>query len=150
MKGYWNQPDETRTCCARDADGRLWFHTGDIATIDEDGFTTIVQRKKDMIIVDGFNVYPSDVEAVLYMHPGRPAGRRHRRAATRITARSCGHASSSSQGIGRPADELIAHCKTSARSVQGAAAGRAPRDAADERGRQDSVPRAPRRAAVRA
>ena len=55
--------------CARDADGRIWFHTGDIARIDEDGYTSIVQRKKDMIIVDGFNVYPSEVEAVLYTHP---------------------------------------------------------------------------------
>ena len=54
------RPDET---------GRIWFHTGDIARMDEDGFTTIVQRKKDLIIVDGFNVYPSDVEGVLYTHP---------------------------------------------------------------------------------
>ena len=51
------------------ADGRVWFHTGDVARMDEDGYTTIVQRKKDMIIVDGFNVYPSEVEAVLYSHP---------------------------------------------------------------------------------
>ena len=56
-------------CCARDADGRIWFHTGDIARMDEDGYTSIVQRKKDMIIVDGFNVYPSEVESVLYAHP---------------------------------------------------------------------------------
>jgi long-chain acyl-CoA synthetase len=49
--------------------GRVWFHTGDIARIDEDGFTSIVQRKKDLIIVDGFNVYPSEVETVLYAHP---------------------------------------------------------------------------------
>ena len=47
----------------------IWFHTGDIARMDEDGYTSIVQRKKDMIIVDGFNVYPSEVEAVLYTHP---------------------------------------------------------------------------------
>ena len=52
-----------------DADGRIWFHTGDIARMDEDGYTSIVQRKKDMIIVDGYNVYPSDVESVLYAHP---------------------------------------------------------------------------------
>ena len=49
-------------------DGRVWLHTGDIATIDADGYTRIVQRKKDMIIVDGFNVYPSEVEAVLCQH----------------------------------------------------------------------------------
>ena len=69
MKGYWNQPDESQRVLRRDAAGRIWFHTGDIATVDEDGYTSIVQRKKDMIIVDGFNVYPSEVEAVLYTHP---------------------------------------------------------------------------------
>lgn len=69
MKGYWNRPGETAAAIRRHEDGRLWFHTGDVACIDEDGFTTIVQRKKDLIIVDGFNVYPSDVESVLYMHP---------------------------------------------------------------------------------
>ena len=47
----------------------MWLHTGDIARMDADGFTSIVQRKKDMIIVDGFNVYPSDVEGVIYTHP---------------------------------------------------------------------------------
>jgi long-chain acyl-CoA synthetase len=69
MKGYWNRPDETADALRVDESGRVWFHTGDIAHIDEDGFTTIVQRKKDLIIVDGFNVYPSDVEGVLYTHP---------------------------------------------------------------------------------
>jgi long-chain acyl-CoA synthetase len=69
MNGYWNKPAETAYALRTHADGRLWFHTGDIATMDEDGYTTIVQRKKDMIIVDGYNVYPSDVEGVLYTHP---------------------------------------------------------------------------------
>jgi long-chain acyl-CoA synthetase len=68
MKGYWNRPDETATALRRHGDGRIWFHTGDVATMDEDGYTYIVQRKKDMIIVDGFNVYPSEVEGVLYTH----------------------------------------------------------------------------------
>ena len=68
MKGYWNRPDETAQALRRDASGRVWFHTGDVARVDEEGFTTIVQRKKDMIIVDGFNVYPSEVEGVLYTH----------------------------------------------------------------------------------
>jgi long-chain acyl-CoA synthetase len=70
MKGYWNKPEETASVLRRHDDGRIWFHTGDIATMDEDGFTSIVQRKKDMIIVDGFNVYPSEVEGVLYTHAG--------------------------------------------------------------------------------
>ncbi len=69
MSGYWNKPDETAQALRRDAGGRVWLHTGDVACIDEQGFTTIVQRKKDMIIVDGFNVYPSEVESVLYQHP---------------------------------------------------------------------------------
>ncbi len=69
MKGYWQRRDETERALRTDADGRVWFYTGDIGRMDEDGFWTIVQRKKDMIIVDGFNVYPSEVETVLYMHP---------------------------------------------------------------------------------
>jgi len=69
MKGYWNRPDETARALRADDDGRIWFHTGDIGAMDGDGFTRIVQRKKDMIIVDGFNVYPSEVEAILYTHP---------------------------------------------------------------------------------
>jgi long-chain acyl-CoA synthetase len=69
MKGYWNRPDESSSALRRDAAGRVWFYTGDVARMDEDGFTTIVQRKKDLIIVDGFNVYPSEVEGVLYTHP---------------------------------------------------------------------------------
>jgi long-chain acyl-CoA synthetase len=69
MKGYWNKPDESASVLRTDASGRIWFHTGDIARVDEDGYTSIVQRKKDLIIVDGYNVYPSDVESVLYAHP---------------------------------------------------------------------------------
>jgi len=69
MKGYWNKPEESAACLRQDASGKIWFHTGDVARIDEDGYTSIVQRKKDMIIVDGYNVYPSDVESVLYAHP---------------------------------------------------------------------------------
>jgi long-chain acyl-CoA synthetase len=68
MKGYWNRPDESANVLRTHDDGRVWLHTGDVAIIDADGYTSIVQRKKDMIIVDGFNVYPSDVESVLYMH----------------------------------------------------------------------------------
>jgi long-chain acyl-CoA synthetase len=68
MKGYWNKPEESAQVLRTHADGRIWFHTGDIARMDGDGYTSIVQRKKDMIIVDGYNVYPSDVESVLYAH----------------------------------------------------------------------------------
>ena len=69
MKGYWNRPDETAIALRADGEGRMWLYTGDVARMDEDGYTYIVQRKKDMIIVSGFNVYPSEVEGVLYTHP---------------------------------------------------------------------------------
>ncbi|MEW6322568.1 MAG: long-chain fatty acid--CoA ligase [Acidobacteriota bacterium] len=69
MKGYWNRPDETAIALRAHADGRVWLHTGDVARMDEDGYTFIVQRKKDMLIVDGYNVYPSEVERALYLHP---------------------------------------------------------------------------------
>jgi long-chain acyl-CoA synthetase len=69
MLGYWNQPEETARALRPDPDGGgPWFYTGDIARMDEDGYFYIVQRKKDMIIVSGFNVYPSEVEEVLYSH----------------------------------------------------------------------------------
>ncbi len=64
MKGYWNRPQATREAIP---DG--WFRTGDLATVDEDGYYTIVDRKKDMIIRGGLNVYPREVEEVLYTHP---------------------------------------------------------------------------------
>ncbi len=66
MRGYWNRPEETAKVL--DADG--WLRTGDIATIDERGFVRIVDRKKDMIVVSGFNVYPNEVEEVIAAHPG--------------------------------------------------------------------------------
>ncbi len=65
MKGYWNRPEATAE--AIDADG--WFHTGDLARADEDGFYFIVDRKKELIIRGGFNVYPREIEEVLYEHP---------------------------------------------------------------------------------
>ena len=66
MKGYWNRPDETAKVIM--ADGFL--RTGDVAVMDEKGFIRIVDRKKDMILVSGFNVYPNEIEAVVAMHPG--------------------------------------------------------------------------------
>jgi long-chain acyl-CoA synthetase len=66
MAGYWNQPDETAKVMT--ADGFL--RTGDIARVDERGFVTIVDRKKDMINVSGFNVYPNEIEDVAMGHPG--------------------------------------------------------------------------------
>jgi long-chain acyl-CoA synthetase len=65
MAGYWRQPEETKNALR---DG--WIFTGDIATMDEEGYFTIVDRRKDMILVSGFNVYPNEVEAVLSKIPG--------------------------------------------------------------------------------
>jgi long-chain acyl-CoA synthetase len=64
MLGYWNRPDES-ALMIRDG----WLHTGDVAIMDEQGYFSIVDRIKDMILVSGFNVYPTEVEAVLYQHP---------------------------------------------------------------------------------
>jgi long-chain acyl-CoA synthetase len=71
MKGYWHQPTETANVLREHPDlgPGLWLHTGDIARMDEEGYFQIVDRKKDMIICGGFNVYPRDVEDVLYQHP---------------------------------------------------------------------------------
>jgi long-chain acyl-CoA synthetase len=112
MKGYWNKPEESAQVLRTHADGRIWFHTGDIARMDEDGYTSIVQRKKDMIIVDGYNVYPSDVESVLYAH-----------SAVRLAAvigvpdqyhgeivKAC---IALKPGSSVTADEVIAHCRIS-------------------------------------
>jgi long-chain acyl-CoA synthetase len=65
MKGYWNNPAATAE--AIDADG--WFRSGDMARVDEDGYFYIVDRKKDLIIRGGYNVYPREIEEVLYEHP---------------------------------------------------------------------------------
>jgi long-chain acyl-CoA synthetase len=64
MKGYWNKPNETASTLRNG-----WLYTGDVARMDEDGYFYIVQRKKDMIIVSGFNVYPNEVEDVIFTHP---------------------------------------------------------------------------------
>lgn len=69
MQGYFNRPEESAEVLHTDREGRRWFLTGDIARMDQDGFFFIVDRKKDMILVSGFNVYPTDVEQVLYRHP---------------------------------------------------------------------------------
>ena len=66
MKGYWNRPEETAKVLTPDG----WLHTGDIARIDQTGYVYIVDRKKDMILVSGFNVYPNEVEDVVASHPG--------------------------------------------------------------------------------
>ena len=65
MKGYYKQPEATA-----EAMRNGWFHTGDIGTLDADGYLTIVDRKKDMILRGGFSVYPRELEEVMLTHPG--------------------------------------------------------------------------------
>jgi long-chain acyl-CoA synthetase len=64
MKGYWNRPEETSRTLRNG-----WLYTGDIGRMDEEGYFYIVDRKKDMIICSGYNVYPREIEEVLYQHP---------------------------------------------------------------------------------
>ncbi len=70
MKGYWNLPTETANALRVGPDGQPgWFYSGDIGYMDEDGYFHIADRKKDIIIAGGYNIYPADVEAVLFEHP---------------------------------------------------------------------------------
>jgi long-chain acyl-CoA synthetase len=66
MAGYWQRPDETAKVIDKDG----WFATGDVGVMDDRGFVKIVDRKKDMILVSGFNVYPNEIEGVMAAHPG--------------------------------------------------------------------------------
>src|SRR5258708_38918693 len=66
MKGYWNNELETASVFTQDG----WLKTGDVAIVDSDGFVRIVDRKKDMILVSGFNVYPNEIEDVVAACPG--------------------------------------------------------------------------------
>ena len=77
------EPPEATAEAIRDG----WFHTGDMARVDEDGYFFIVDRKKDLIIRGGYNVYPREVEEVLYEHPAVARGRRRRDARTTTSAR---------------------------------------------------------------
>ena len=104
MKGYWNRDSET---AASLKDG--WLYTGDIATMDDDGYFTIVDRKKDMILVSGFNVYPNEVEEVIASIPGvievGVIGVDDDKSGERVTAYVVA-------GIKAPSrEEIISHCR---------------------------------------
>lgn len=104
MRGYWQRPDET----AKVMDGE-WFKTGDVAIMDEDGFCKIVDRKKEMILVSGFNVYPNEVENAIAMHPkvletgviGMPDDKSTEKVVAYVVAKD----------KSLTAEELIAHCR---------------------------------------
>jgi long-chain acyl-CoA synthetase len=68
MQGYWNRPQETEDVF-REVDGNKYFLTGDIGHVDEEGYILVTDRKKDLILVGGFNVYPREVEDILFQHP---------------------------------------------------------------------------------
>ena len=108
MRGYWKMPEETAQILQ---DG--WLHTGDLASMDEDGFFTIVDRKKDLILTGAYNVYPRDVEEVLYEHPKVLEA-----AVVSITAQKNGETSPLikavvvlKRGEKATADELLALCR---------------------------------------
>ena len=104
-KGYLNRPDETE-----EAFRGGWFHTGDIGRMDEDGFMYLLDRKKDMVITGGENVYTSEVEAALYQHPGVSEA-----AVVGIADEKYGEALFAvivpAAGASLDADEIIAHCR---------------------------------------
>ena len=87
MKGYFNQPGQTAEAQWCDADGNRFIRTGDIGRFDADGFLTLLDRRKDMIISGGFNIYPSDLEACCST---RRARRRRRRGAFKSMGRDAG------------------------------------------------------------
>jgi len=105
MRGYWNKPEET-ALVLRDG----WLHTGDIARMDEDGYFFISGRKKDMIIVSGYNVYPDEVDAVLMAHPavqeaatiGVPDARRGELVKSFLVLKP---------GTTATAEEIVAYCR---------------------------------------
>jgi len=69
MTGYYNKPEQTKECLWRSEDGRTYVRSGDMARLDEDGYLYILDRKKDMILSGGFNVFPRDIEELLELHP---------------------------------------------------------------------------------
>lgn len=105
MKGYWNMPEQT----AKTLRGG-WLHTGDMARMDEDGYFYIVDRKKDMIIASGYNVYPREIEEVLFEHPkvqeavvaGVPHAYRGETVKAYITLK---------EGVSATGEEMIAFCR---------------------------------------
>jgi long-chain acyl-CoA synthetase len=113
MLGYWRRPEETALAIRNG-----WFHTGDVAVMDADGYFKIVDRLKDMIIVSGFNVYPNEVEDVLYHHPaiskaaviGLPDDRTGERVKAYVILKG---------GQTLTAEELIAWCKDPEQGLTG-------------------------------
>jgi long-chain acyl-CoA synthetase len=113
MLGYWNRPEETALAIRNG-----WLHSGDVAVMDEDGYFQIVDRLKELILVSGFNVYPNEVEGVLYQHPkiskaaviGVPDERTGERVKAFVVLK---------EGESLSAEELIAWCKDPQQGLTG-------------------------------
>ena len=138
MAGYWQRPDETAKVMT--ADG--FFRSGDIGIVDERGYFKIVDRKKDMILVSGFNVYPNEVEDVVTPDAGHPrvrGGRRRRR-----EGRRGGQARHRQEGSGRHRGRGARLLRGQPHRLQAAEDRRVPHRAAEDAGRQDPAPRTAR------
>ena len=139
MAGYWGRPDET----AKVIDKNGWLATGDIGVMDELGFVRIVDRKKDMILVSGFNVYPNEVEAVVAMHPGVLEC-----AAIGVPDAKSGEAVKLfvvKKDPALTAEAVLAHCREQLTGLQVPARGRVSNGIAEVERRQDPAPRTARR-----
>ncbi len=140
MRGYWNRPDETENVMFGD-----WLRTGDIGRMDDEGFVYIEDRKKDMILVSGFNVYPNEVESVAAEHPGvlevaavaQPDENSGEVVALFVVKKD----------PNLTAEALIAHLPHRTHRLQSAEACVFSQRAAQEQCRQDSAPRPARRTA---
>ena len=138
MRGYWNRPDETEQVMFGD-----WLRTGDIGRMDDKGFVYLEDRKKDMILVSGFNVYPNEVESVAAAHPGV------------LEVAAVAQADENSGEVvalfvvkkdpNLTAEALIAYLPQGIDGLQGAAACVLPQRVAQVQRRQDFAPRPARR-----
>ena len=139
MAGYWNRPDETAKVMT--ADG--YFRTGDIGVMSGDGYTKIVDRKKDMILVSGFNVYPNEIEEVIASHPGvlecAVIGVQDAKSGEAVKAFIVKKDPSLTR---RGRHQVLRHA---AHRLQGAQADRVQDRSAEDQCRQDPAPRAARR-----
>ncbi len=136
MRGYWHRPDETANVMLPDG----WLRTGDIGHIDEHGFVFIEDRKKDMIIVSGFKVYPNEVEDVVARIPACSRSRPWR-SRTSIPARSS-RCSWCRKDPTLTADALIEHCRKHLTGYKVPRRVVLPQRPAEDQRRQDPAPRA--------
>ena len=142
MSGYWNDPDGTAAALAGG-----WLHTGDIARADEEGYLYLVDRKKDLIISGGQNVYPTEVERVLHELPGiaqvAVVGAADPVYGERVVAFIV-----VADGLELTSDDVIAHCRARPRELQEAEPGGVRRRSAEDDHRQDQEAGSPRPAVV--